>query len=33
MGVVLDVLDLGHFDDFGGLLGVEVLHLELVEFE
>jgi hypothetical protein len=33
VGVVLDILDFGHFDDFRGLLGVEVLDFELVEFK
>lgn len=33
VGVVLDILDFGHFDDFGGLLGVEVLDFELVKFK
>ncbi len=33
VGVVLDILDFGHFDDFGWFLGVEVLDFELVKFK
>lgn len=33
VGIVLDVLDFGHFDDFRGLLGVEVLDFELVKLK
>jgi hypothetical protein len=33
VGVVLDILDFGHFDDFGWLLRVKVLNFELVKFK